>query len=175
IGAAKISVHPKDQSVSLGANVTFSVSVSGTAPFAYQWRSNSVDIPGATKSTLTVTNVSPANSGQRYSVRVNNALGFSVSQEATLTIDPTFTKITTGTILDELKGPEYAYWGSAWPDFNNDGLVDLFVGVGTAGNASFLFENTGQGNFTEVPFNFITGTWGGVWGDFDNDGFPDMF
>src|SRR5207247_2082011 len=89
--------------------------------------------------------------------------------------DPTFTKITTGTILDELKGPEFAYWGSAWPDFNNDGLVDLFVGVGTAGNASFLFENAGQGSFTEVPFNFSSGTWGGVSGDFDNDGKLDVF
>src|SRR6185295_17638931 len=38
VGGAQIAREPADQSVSLGANVTFSVTASGTPPFTYLWR-----------------------------------------------------------------------------------------------------------------------------------------
>ena len=44
-------------------NVTFSVSVLGAGPFAYQWSSNNVAVPGATNATFTLTNVSLSDSG----------------------------------------------------------------------------------------------------------------
>src|SRR5207249_2480452 len=73
IGAPFIYVQPKDQSVSLSANVAFSVSAFGTPPFAYQWRLNGEDIAGATNRTLSITNVALGKSG-RYSAMVRNAL-----------------------------------------------------------------------------------------------------
>jgi len=39
------------------------VAVSGTPPFSYQWKSNTVAISGATNATLTLTNVSAASAG----------------------------------------------------------------------------------------------------------------
>ena len=66
--------QPVSQTVPAGVNVTFSVSVIGTAPFSYQWRSNNVAVPGATNATFTLTNVSLSASGSAYSVLVTNSL-----------------------------------------------------------------------------------------------------
>lgn len=64
----------------------FSVSASGTAPLAYQWRTNGVDLAGGASSpTLTLTNVTTANAGS-YTVRVSNTGGSAVSDPATLTV-----------------------------------------------------------------------------------------
>jgi hypothetical protein len=40
--------HPATQTVAQGANVTFTVTVTGSAPLTYQWKFNGVDIPGMT-------------------------------------------------------------------------------------------------------------------------------
>jgi len=65
--------------------------------------------------------------------------------------------------------------GAAWIDYNNDGLIDLFV---TDNN---LFKNIGEGNFeiieTDIGLNgFIPGrSYGVTWSDYDNDGDNDLF
>src|SRR5205823_14513517 len=148
VGAPNIYSQPKDQSVSLGATVTFSVGVSGTPPVMYQWRLNGADIPGAINRTITVANVTLANSGQRYRVFVKNALGSATSQEALLIVDPTFTKITTGSIVND-GGQSSA---AAWADYNNDGYLDLVVanGGGGADENEFLYRNNGDGTFTKL-------------------------
>jgi hypothetical protein len=71
---------------------------------------------------------------------------------------------------------------AAWADFDNDGWLDLFVGVeSTPGNphVSQLFHNNHDGTFTEVAapnglanFGFVKGV---AWGDFNNDGRPDLY
>ncbi|MGC8886070.1 MAG: lamin tail domain-containing protein [Verrucomicrobiia bacterium] len=73
-------------------NVTFSVVASSQYTLSYQWRFNGMDIPGATDSTLTITNVQIENYGD-YSVRVSDMYGSVVSQSARLTplIRPIFT------------------------------------------------------------------------------------
>src|SRR5205823_6064833 len=48
-----ISTQPTSQSVSSGQTATFSVTATGTAPLAYQWKKNSVAISGATSSAYT--------------------------------------------------------------------------------------------------------------------------
>ncbi len=69
-----ITMQPANQIVPVGANVTFSVGVIGAAPFAYQWSSNNIAVPGATNATFTLTNVSLSESGGAYSVLVTNRL-----------------------------------------------------------------------------------------------------
>ncbi len=66
--------------------------------------------------------------------------------------------------------------GCAVGDFDNDGLLDLFVpnyGV----NA--LYRNNGDGTFTNVAKTMGVGidnhAVGASWGDYDNDGFIDLF
>jgi DNA-binding beta-propeller fold protein YncE len=71
-----------------GINVTFSVSVVGTAPFAYQWTSNNVAVPGATNTTFTLTNVSLSASDSTYCVLITNNYGREWSRNARLTVLP---------------------------------------------------------------------------------------
>src|SRR5580765_2129732 len=56
IGQPIITRQPADQSVSLGANVTFSVGSSSSTPL-YQWRFNALELLSATNPTLVLTNV----------------------------------------------------------------------------------------------------------------------
>ena len=66
---------------------------------------------------------------------------------------------------------------ASWADFDNDGLLDLYVG-----NESFpcqLFRNNGDGTFRNVARSAGVEngryTKGVIWGDFDNDRFPDLY
>ena len=82
-----ITRQPTDQTVTAGATATFSVTASGTAPLAYQWRfAPGVPIAGATKSTYSIINVQATNSGSSYWVTVTNAAGTNVSRHATFTV-----------------------------------------------------------------------------------------
>ena len=76
--APGITTQPQSQTVLAGANVTFSVGVTPGLTVAYQWYLNTVAIPGATNSTLTLTNVQNANAGS-YTVAVTNAVTFATS------------------------------------------------------------------------------------------------
>src|SRR5205814_8359528 len=51
--APSITMQPASQTVSSGQSATFSVTATGTAPLAYQWKKNSVAISGATSSAYT--------------------------------------------------------------------------------------------------------------------------
>ena len=82
-----ITGQPKNQTVGTWSNVTFSASVSGTAPFAYQWSWNGLPIAGATNASLSLTNVTGANAGP-YALTVANAYGTATSSNATLTVLP---------------------------------------------------------------------------------------
>jgi len=86
-GAPVITTQPTSQSVATGASVTFTVAVSGTAPFSYQWKFNGNAISGATSSSFTINNAQSANAGI-FSVTVGNAAG---------TIDSIFVSLIVGT------------------------------------------------------------------------------
>jgi hypothetical protein len=68
--------------------------------------------------------------------------------------------------------------GIAFIDYDNDGLLDIFV-VSGPGSTNRLYRNTGHGKFVDVTAQTgLTHTgWGqGVCaGDFDNDGYTDLF
>ncbi|MBI5384078.1 MAG: immunoglobulin domain-containing protein [Verrucomicrobia bacterium] len=81
----QILVQPRSQTTVEGGTVAFSVSVSGTAPFGYQWRRSGTNLPGASASALTLTNVHFSDAGG-YSVTVSNAFGAVTSAVATLTV-----------------------------------------------------------------------------------------
>jgi beta-glucanase (GH16 family) len=67
----------------VGQDVTWTAVAAGTAPFAYQWRKNGVEIAGATGSTLTLTNIQAADAGD-YDVVIMNVAGTTTSNGATL-------------------------------------------------------------------------------------------
>ena len=90
-----ITTQPLSQTANQGTSVTFTVAASGTAPFSYQWRLNSVSISGATASSYTRANVQLTDAGS-YSVVVSNLAGSATSSNAilTVTIPPTPPSIT---------------------------------------------------------------------------------
>ena len=91
----------------------------------------------------------------------------------------TFSEVTTEAGLKKAGNTT----GLAWGDYDNDGLLDLYIsrgeqnGMGKLGNS--LYRNNGNGTFSDVTtiagVNDNTNTWASVWGDYDNDGFLDLF
>ena len=84
--APSITTQPQSQTVTAGANVTFSVTATGKPAPTYQWLFDGTAISGATSSTLTLNNVQPASAGY-YSVLVTNSTRSLTSDQATLTVN----------------------------------------------------------------------------------------
>lgn len=86
-----------------------------------------------------------------------------------------FEKVTdAGTIITDQANSV----GAAWGDYNNDGLMDIFV-LNASKQANQLYKNLGEGIFTEVTNTKLTNPLGdthsAVWLDHDNDGDLDIF
>jgi len=68
--------------------------------------------------------------------------------------------------------------GIAWIDYDNDGLLDLFVLSG-AGGTNRMYHNEGKGRFRDVTdqLGLRSSGWaqGVCAGDYDNDGYTDLF
>ncbi len=115
-GEPIITLQPMNQSVSLCATASFRVTATTTnPPLSFQWRFNTIDLDGKTNFSLTFTNIHATNAGA-YQVVVADMSGSITSQVAVLKVDPTFTKITTGQIVND-RG---ASWSCAWGDSDND-------------------------------------------------------
>jgi hypothetical protein len=91
-----ITAQPNAVSVQVGGAASFSVSVSGTSPFTYQWKKDGVAIAGAISSTYTINSTASSDAGS-YSVVASNSAGSVTSNAATLTLVTTVTapSITT--------------------------------------------------------------------------------
>jgi len=76
---------PANLTNAVGSTAQFSVTATGTAPLAYQWRFNGAPLLSATNSTLSLTNVQPAQAGD-YTVVVTNVAGAVTSSIAALTV-----------------------------------------------------------------------------------------
>jgi len=166
-----ITSQPTSKAVTRGASVTFSVAVSGANQVSYQWLLNQTELPSATNNILAITNALFAQAGD-YQAVVANAAGSVTSLVARLAVGPEFLKVSTGAVATSSGGT-----GGAWGDFNNDGLVDLFVAIGN-GSQSMLFTNAGNNSLVrDIAAGIGTGTgssWGCAWGDSDNDGHLDL-
>jgi hypothetical protein len=85
IVAPAITQQPTDASANEGDNVTLNVTATGTAPLAYQWQRNGVDIVGATNSSYSLTVVA-SDAGAQFTVTVSNTAGSVISATATLSV-----------------------------------------------------------------------------------------
>jgi pectate lyase len=78
-------VQPMSQVVLLGGAANFNATAAGTGPIFYQWRKNGTAIPGATSSSLTLTNVQNSDAGT-YVVTASNSVSLATSSNAVLTV-----------------------------------------------------------------------------------------
>ena len=94
--------------------------------------------------------------------------------------DGTFTDMAKNAGVHDPDG--YYGLGAVWTDVNGDGLIDLFVANDSRPN--FLYQNNGNGTFTELGFLSGTaasedgieqGSMGIALGDYDHDGRFDFF
>jgi len=89
------TAHPASQAVTAGANVTFTVSATGSPTPTLQWQRNGAPLAGQTGPTLTLTNVQVADNGA-YTCVATNISGSVTSNSGSLTVSaataaPTFT------------------------------------------------------------------------------------
>ena len=158
--------------VSIGDSLTNRITATTTnPPLNFQWKLNAGAIPGATNATLVLTNLQTHDAGN-YSVEVSDRDGVSASKAWVVDVDPLFTRITSGPVVEGSTSTILA-----WGDYNNDGFQDLFVSVRSG--TSLLYSNNGNGTFSKVitaPVATDSSTcFGACWGDYDNDGFLDLF
>ncbi len=85
--APVITAHPASQTVRVGSNVIFTVTAQALPTPVFQWRFNGTPIAGATGTNYARLKVRTNDAGT-YSVAVSNALGGSVSSNATLVVKP---------------------------------------------------------------------------------------
>ncbi|NLH75278.1 MAG: hypothetical protein GX456_19710 [Verrucomicrobia bacterium] len=136
--------------------------------------------PSAATYTLSITNVQLADAGGYFVIATDSDSppGSATSLVAILKVDPTFTKITSGPVVTDRS--EGAWEAASWWDYDNDGLLDLFIpqqwGYGTLVTNAVYRQNP-VGTFTRVT-NAITIPRRGVWmaavADYDNDGDEDL-
>ena len=95
--APVVTTQPQSATLFTGpTNFSFSVSVSGTAPLAYQWYLNQTNlVSGATNSALTFYGVNPAKSGS-YTVLITNSFGSVTSAPAYLQVAQPLTVANLG-------------------------------------------------------------------------------
>jgi hypothetical protein len=82
-----ITTQPASQTVTAGQTAAFSVAVTGTAPFTYQWNNNGAAISGATSSSYTTPATTTSNNGAQFTAVVTNSAGSATSTAATLTVN----------------------------------------------------------------------------------------
>ncbi len=85
-GAPHVTTQPQSQTVALGQPAAFTITATGTAPLAYQWRRDGVGIPSATTSTYGIPAALLSDDGAAFSVVVSNSLGSATSGDAILTV-----------------------------------------------------------------------------------------
>ena len=154
--APLITSQPQSLTVTQGSPATFSVTATGTAPLSYQWRKNSVNIPGANSAAYTIFATVEADEGL-YSVVVSNAAGTATSNSASLTVNPPNIK-PVATFSAPAVGSTYG--GGDVISFNGSGSD---AEDGQLGASSFTwFINFHHSSHTHPAMNDLNGVTGGT-------------
>jgi uncharacterized repeat protein (TIGR03803 family) len=161
IDAPGVAAQPAGFLLPSGSNVTFSVSLSGTAPFRYQWLFNGTNLVSGTNATYTIASVT-SNSAGFYSLLVSNLAGSAVSSNAPLDVmvlPKSQTNAAGGTAVFTVAayGPEPATF--QWEE-NGTNLVDGGNISGSATNDLTIADlsDSDAGSYLVT----ITNAWGSI-------------
>ncbi len=152
-----IVTQPASVTVGLLDPATFSVGVSGSRPFSYQWRMNGAPIPGAGSSSFTIANARAADAGG-YDVIVTNLSGTVTSRVATLTV----VFLSPAQLTYEPLGPSSRRTGLTFSEImyhpapNADGLRTEFIELN---NSNPFFEDISGWRLTgDIDYTFPSNT-----------------
>jgi hypothetical protein len=149
-----IVTQPTNVTVNLGQPAAFSVGVTGTGPFTYQWQKNGLGIPTATTSALSFANTVFADAAT-YRVIVSNPIVSETSQPATLTLLLPATHLilvahTNDFATLTMSGADgFKYAIQATPILSPAAWQTLVTNT-----APYIFHDT---NNTNAPFRFYRG------------------
>lgn len=159
---ASINSGPFSQLVAAHDTATFSVSAFGYPALSYQWLFNGVDLPGATSSSLVITNVGTNHLGN-YWVEAWNAYSAVTSSPAALLMSPSLQTPFAGLVA--IRGRDATLSVAAWGSGNlsyqwyKNGQP---VSGGTNGTLVFPSLQFGDGGLYSVvvtsPYGSITNT-----------------
>jgi hypothetical protein len=81
-----ITEEPQNATAQMGKKATFWIGAAGVPPLTYQWKTNNVNITGATSAIYTTPALTAAYNGLNYSVTITSPVGSTNSTAATLTV-----------------------------------------------------------------------------------------
>lgn len=111
--------EPEGATAYSGQTVSLSAVVSGSPPFTYQWRKEGTNVPGASETLLTLTNLSAADAG-KYTLFVTNNYGRIESSNAVLSVIPSVAPV----ISRQPRSLEVAEGVNTWMTFEAAGVPD---------------------------------------------------
>jgi len=118
--------QPRSRSVLHGETATFNVFATGDATLGYRWLFNGTTLPGATNTSITVTNIQSTNAGN-YSVIVTNQSGSTTSRVAVLRVKTTdFPPLLADDFDTNTSTNWNIFWGASdgTPDYTVDFAFD---------------------------------------------------
>jgi hypothetical protein len=143
-----ITTQPANATVCAGVNVTFTVAATGTpTPLQYQWQVSTnagvtyTNIAGANSSTLTLTAVTTALSGNRYRVIVTGYCGSVTLNGGILTVNTATTPVNVSGLPSRICLSDTLIVLTGTP------IGGVWSGVGISGN-NFLPHRTAVGTYT---------------------------
>jgi len=132
--APYVATQPASQSAVIGADITFHVIAGGTGPLTYQWQFNGTNIPGATASSYTKSNVQATDAGN-YQVVVANSYGSVTSSAAVITFGSQPVSFNGNGLNWTLN--QNGYYPYSTPTFG-DNVVTLTDGNGSEAQSIFF-------------------------------------
>jgi endonuclease/exonuclease/phosphatase family metal-dependent hydrolase len=144
-----IITQPQSQTVAAGDNVTFTVTVTGMAPFSFQWQSNNVIIPHATNSTFTLNSVTTNFTGSSYFVTVTNEVGATNSQTATLTVNAALVPTASANTNGDITLMTYNLAGNGATNWSTNAVQVQAIG------RQLLYLQPDVVTFNEIPHNYL--------------------
>ena len=156
----------------VGSQVTFTAAFTAASPLTYQWRviggGATNNIPGATSTTLTLTNLQLTNTAA-YQLQATNAYGVALSEPASLTVSPVpspVNNIITSYAAQTGAGPSDAIgnpFPPTWTITTNNSLIAGHAPGSTSGDFSEEIPGRSVNSLTAGGNDAITvinGTYG---------------
>ncbi|MDB6057395.1 MAG: hypothetical protein JWO95_1239 [Verrucomicrobiales bacterium] len=146
-----IVTQPESKRIFQGSSATFSASAVGPGSITYQWRFNGANIPGATSTSLTITDAKTTDAGS-YTLFASNSTNSTTSLAAVLQVNQAHTSTTLQPI---------AWWKAEGDGTDSAGVFDATqinceFTSGVVGQ-SFFFRNGETAQFPPEAGKFGTG------------------